>query len=147
MAKRTTRAQTTLNDLQKRIERYEQAHQEYKKAADRAWETLSLLRSIYDDLERTLAPKPRGKSTPAPSAVKKSSRNRAQPALTQSTEVETANVTRIDGSVPVCAQCLQVEDFQDHFKPSPNYHKFQGKKKETIILPDNPEDFHKGASA
>ena len=33
-----------------------------------------------------------------------------------------------DETGPLCGVCGNIKDYQDHFKPSPNYHKFDGPK-------------------
>jgi len=52
-----------------------------------------------------------------------------------------------------CVTCGSEEFVPDHQPESASYHIFRttlkkrGGKSETVILPDNPEDFHKGATA
>jgi len=73
------------------------------------------------------APKP-----PAPSVqsvAKRSSRRSATVASIASTEGETGNASVVEGKDNWCLVCGNDADFQDHFKPSPNYHAFEGKKK------------------
>lgn len=129
MAKRTTKADVILRDTRKRIEAVEQSYNEHVNGMNRDNQTLVLLRGIYADLEKALAPKPRGKSTPAPTqATEKKKRTRtAQPTLVQSASVESGLNDSASGEL--CAKCGNGETFTDHFKPSPYFHEFEGKAK------------------
>jgi hypothetical protein len=68
------------------------------------------------------------KST-APAVEKKSSRRSATVASIASTEAETGNASTVEGKGDLCLMCGYEASYQDHFKPSPNYHAFEGKKK------------------
>jgi hypothetical protein len=129
MAKRITKAALILAEAKGRViqagEKVMLAQQEVIAAT----QVLAAYETTYRSLETALAPKPRGRSTPAPTVEKKSSRKRAQPELVLSTEAGTGNVTNASKPIgEMCGVCGNAELFTDHFKPSPNFHKFEGKK-------------------
>lgn len=133
MARRNTKAEAILGLSQTRIDK---AQMEYDAAVDvvgRCAAKLEAYKDMHRDLAASLAPKPRGRSTPAPTVEKKSSRKRAQPELVPNTEANTASASSAskkpsEQSENLCGICGNNEDFQDHFKPSPNFHEFEGKK-------------------
>jgi hypothetical protein len=43
-------------------------------------------------------------------------------------KASTISADQGDDSGPLCGTCGNTEDFQDHFRPSPNYHEFEGPK-------------------
>ena len=142
MSKRgLTKARIVLTEAKERVT---VAEHEFQNAArgleaqqaiyDRAALILNVHRDSYEALERSLAPKPRrsranggGKeklSSTAPSVKKKSSRKNGQAALIPNTEAETESVLDADEKGERCWICGNNADFQDHFKPAPNFHDF-----------------------
>lgn len=108
MAKRTTKAQTVLWEAEShlRVARTNLANAEAAVGEARA--VVAALQKSYDYLSLALAPKSR--KTP----VKK----KDEPLLK---DVSKDRLCQFEG-------CGQPEDGADHSEPSPNFHKFQGKK-------------------
>ena len=75
---------------------------------------------------------PSAPKSPAPSVqsvAKKSSRKSATVTSIASTEAETGNASTVEDKGELCGVCGNEADYQDHYKPSPNYHAFESKKK------------------
>jgi hypothetical protein len=68
-------------------------------------------------------------SKPVPRAEKKLSLKTSGLPAVASTEAETGNASTVEGKGDLCLMCGYEASYQDHFRPSPNYHAFEGKKK------------------
>jgi len=126
---RTTKAQTVLREAEAHLNVARLNLANAEGAVSEARAVLNALQTNYDYMVKALAPKPRGKSTPAPSAEKKSRQRQSQPKLVPSTEASAGNAsTASKPASELCQACGNDEMFTDHFEPSPAYHEFQGKK-------------------
>lgn len=154
MSKRSSRADLILRGARERVRIAEQTERRAKADLDIATAALMAYISTLEALESALATTPRkvreGKST-APSAGQtiraRNSRLRNHP--TASTETSTDDV----GSVALCAvpKCgLPEGDVVHRLTDHVFYHLFHAeikKKGQTVVLPDNPDEFHKTANA
>jgi hypothetical protein len=108
MAKRgQTKAETILAELTTDIDRERQLMLEANTKAAEHRIALQALERTYKWMERSLARTSR----------KSSAKKKPEPTLLH-------DVSKVDK----CSECEQGADGADHFKPSPNFHEFQGKK-------------------
>lgn len=107
MSKRQTKAEVILLEARQRLVDARDAMTDAESKLNAARAAVTAHQLAYDALEKALAPKPRKKpDKPGPDAQKD---------------------LPVDKPV-LCDACGNLADYQDHFKPSPNYHEFQAPK-------------------
>lgn len=109
MSKRETKASRILNHARERMEIARQNVETAEGQLGIANAALNAHTMAYNALEKELAPTPR-----------KTAKKPAASAPLQKEEPI--------GKDPICGVCGNGQDFQDHFKPAPNYHEFEGPK-------------------
>jgi len=152
MAKRgPSKADLILNEARRQLTEAAHKLNEARQAFLTAQSVHYAQQQTYDALERMLV-KPKKATAPksVPSAGKKSSPKKETANSTQNIVDDTVSALPVNGRV-LCGICGNVEEYQDHSRPSPDYHPFQTTKKrgksEPVILPDDPENFLSGATA
>jgi hypothetical protein len=101
-----TKAQAILADIATDMEKERQLMSEASTKAAEHRIALAALERTYNLIEKSLARTPR-----------KSTKKKPEPTLLH-------DVSKVDK----CSECDQGADGADHFKPSPNFHEFQGNK-------------------
>jgi len=107
--KRQTKADRILNDSAMRLEAARIRVQTAQSQLNSAKDVLFELQEAHNALENELAPTPR-------KAAKKAAGGAAAPKEAPSDKE------------PMCGLCGNAPGFQDHLKPSPNFHEFEGPK-------------------
>lgn len=143
MSKGPTKAQQALTEAREWVEASKEEVKEREAALVEAQGQLVMHETIYAILEKTLTRQSSAKSTTKKSS-KKSSKGGSKSARAQSlsgviqrtpkSKADDDNDDDGDGKGmggPLCQTCGNFRQYQDHFKPSPNYHEFDAGKSST----------------
>jgi hypothetical protein len=114
---RTTNADQVLSEARERLAAAEQVEIDAAAELRLASTIVGVHRANLAAAEKLLAPKPRNKVDPKPERPQT-----AKPKKEPEDQQEEKEV--------LCGACGNVEGYQDHFQPSPNYHKFDRPKTE-----------------
>jgi hypothetical protein len=140
---RTTKADVILEEARGRIStallKYQTAERNVLDAQSKARiaeAELTAYQTSYDALKLSLAPKPRGKSTPAPSAAPRSSRKKdkekttdGQQSIPNIADAKASASSASSEKPELCGICGNERDFNDHVLTSrPGFHEFEGRK-------------------
>jgi len=128
---RTTKAQIVLAEAEAQLNAARANLEKAEMAVSEARAVVRAFHMSYEYLAKALAPKPRGKSSPAPSAAPRSSQKKdkkaeSQPPIPNIADAK-VNVSSASNEEK-CDVCGLDATFTDHSQPSPHYHEFVGKK-------------------
>jgi hypothetical protein len=131
MSKGPTKAQLILKDAQQHIDIAQTTVDQIRRELSEAEMALLIRQNVYLDLHKALAVTPRKVAAKKASkkVASKSPRSVSLGAAVKGglrqREPTRGGFTDAEYKPPICGTCGNVEDFEDHSKPSPRYHPFQ----------------------